>query len=184
MFLHFSCSLVAYSVQCSNECMIYYCPGTISAKSYLWFPSPPLTVQMYRCTVWIRTGLQGSSWTTFIPCISSLNPVKFHHRGWAKLCSGYKRYMKPPKRYSLPDCEAADQTDRWSDRQTGTDRIWSEKKKWWILSWLSWKWCSSREKIGKEFQGLEGKLKLMKQRLPTGRKRKVFSNMLTSGPIP
>lgn len=118
-----------------------------------------------------------------------MKSVKFHHHGWvwplqAKLCSSCKIYMKQPKRYSLPDYEAADQADRWSSRQTGTDSIFTQKKKRQILPLLSSVQCSFGTNIWKEFQGLGGKLQLQKQMLPTARKRKVFLGILVPGSAP
>lgn len=115
--------------------------------------------------------------------------MKFHHHGWvwllqAKLCSGCKIYMKQPKRYSLPDYEAADQADRWSSRQTGTDSIFSQKKKCQIFPWLSSEQCSFGTNIKKEIQGLGGKLQLQKQMLPTARNRKMLLGVLVSGSAP
>lgn len=41
--------------------MIYYCPGTISAKPYFWFPSPPLPVHTHIYTFCIWSGPKGRS---------------------------------------------------------------------------------------------------------------------------
>lgn len=54
--------------------MIYYCPGTISAKPYFWFPSPPLPVHTHIYTFCIWSGPKGRSdspyTTTWSQCIT------------------------------------------------------------------------------------------------------------------
>lgn len=96
-----------------------------------------------------------------------------------QFCSTTKHiYETTQKVYSLPNCEAAGQRDRRSNRQTRTDRICSEEKKCRIFSRRRGKQCSSGKKVLKGISGIWRQVTTNEIELPTRKRNKMFSSFV------